>query len=177
MRALLLFAISGLLVGVGCSPAPSQSAWIRSQGGLAGQPQLAKAQAALELLGKDETRTVHLSILNSDAAGAYAWPGGDVFVTRGLVDLLDQQELAAALAHEMGHLIADRALNPPTSLHGSTGGDASEIAADATGVDLLANQGIERDVMISMLRKVSCSATVNPACRKAMQERIAILSR
>ncbi len=164
-------------MGVGCSPAPSQSAWIRSQGGLAGQPQLAKAHAALDLLGREQTRAVRVSILNSDAAGAYAWPAGDVFVTRGLVDLLDQQELAAALAHEIGHLIADHALNPPTSLHGSTGGDASELAADATGAALLANQGIKRSFMISMLRKVSCSPSISPGCRKSMQERIAILSR
>ena len=172
MRALPL-AILGLCLGFGCSPAPTQSAWVRANGGLAGQPHLAKAQSALALLGA-QTQSVHVSVINSDAAGAYAWPGGDVFVTRGLVDLLDQQELAAALAHEMGHLIADHTANPPSSLHGVSTGTAAEITADAIALKLLQNQGITRDVMLSMLRKVS---RCNPTCRTAIQQRIDILSR
>ena len=172
MRALPL-AILGLCLGLGCSPAPSQSAWVRANGGLAGQTHLAKAQAAFALLGA-EKQSIHVSVINSDTAGAYAWPGGDVFVTRGLVDLLDEQELAAALAHEMGHLIADHTANPPSSLHGVSTGNAAEISADTLGMTLLQKQGMNRDVMISMLRKVrGC----NPTCRNAIQERIDIVSR
>ena len=172
MRAFLPLAIVALCLGLGCSPAPSQSAWVRANGGLAGQAQLAKAQAALALLGT-QTQSIHVSVINSDTAGAYAWPGGDVFVTRGLVDLLNQQELAAALAHEMGHMIADHTTNPPNSLRGASTGNAAEISADAIGINLLQKQGMNRDVMISMLRKV-CGR--NPSCRNAIQQRIDILS-
>ena len=176
VRASLILVIFGLFVAAGCSPAPSQAAWVRANGGLLGSAHLARVQSAQGLLKSSDTGAIRVSVINSDAVGAYAWPGGEVYVTRGLVDLLDQQELAAALAHEMGHLIADHAADPPSSLRGAAEGKDSEISADAIGVDLLAKQGIDRGVMTSMLRKVCCSGSVSPACRKAMLERIQILS-
>jgi Zn-dependent protease with chaperone function len=37
--------------------------------------------------------------------GAWAWPGGRIEVSRALIDRLDDEQLAAALAHELGHLL------------------------------------------------------------------------
>jgi len=176
VRASLILVILGLFVTAGCTPAPSQAAWVRANGGLVGSAHLARVQAAQGLLKSSDTGAIRVSVINSDAVGAYAWPGGDVYVTRRLVDLLDQQELAAALAHEMGHLIADDSANPPSGLRGASDGQKSEISADAIGVGILVKQGIDRGVMTSMLRKVCCSGSVSPGCRNAMLERIAILS-
>jgi len=176
VRVTLVLAMLGLMFGVGCSPAPTQSAWVRSNGGLAGKQEFAKAQVALALLSGAETQAIQVSVINSDAVGAYAWPGGNVYLTRGLVELLDRQELAAALAHEIGHLIADQTLNPPSSL-GGTSDNRSEISADAVGAQLLGKRGIKRDALVSMLRKVCCCPSVNSSCRRAMLERIEILSR
>ncbi len=46
-------------------------------------------------------------ILNSSVYNAFAIPGGGVFITRGLLSLLEKEsELAGVLAHELGHLNA-----------------------------------------------------------------------
>jgi len=47
------------------------------------------------------------TVLNSDIVNAFALPGGPVYVTRGLLQVLKSEgELAAVLAHEMGHVNA-----------------------------------------------------------------------
>ena len=49
-------------------------------------------------------------ILNSPAINAFALPNGQLYVTRGLLALAnDEAELASVLAHEMGHVIARHA--------------------------------------------------------------------
>jgi len=51
-----------------------------------------------------------VTILNSPAINAFALPNGNLYVTRGLIALAnDQAELASVLAHEMGHVIARHA--------------------------------------------------------------------
>jgi Zn-dependent protease with chaperone function len=46
-------------------------------------------------------------ILESDDINGYSLPGGFIYVTRGLVERVrDETELAAALAHEIGHIAA-----------------------------------------------------------------------
>ncbi len=52
----------------------------------------------------------HLSLLRARSAGrhAHAMSSGYVFVTRGLLALMDDEaELAAAMGHELGHIIAE----------------------------------------------------------------------
>ncbi len=49
-------------------------------------------------------------ILNSPSVNAFALPGGQLYVTRGLIALAnDTSELASVLAHEMSHVIAQHA--------------------------------------------------------------------
>ncbi len=53
----------------------------------------------------------HFLILDSQEVNAFAAPGGFVFVTRGLIgDCKDEEMLAAALAHEIGHVNAKHGL-------------------------------------------------------------------
>jgi predicted Zn-dependent protease len=50
------------------------------------------------------------SVLNSPDVNAFATDRGDVFVTRGLLSVLqDEAELAAVMGHEMGHVLARHA--------------------------------------------------------------------
>src|SRR5215470_11200480 len=50
-------------------------------------------------------------ILNSPAVNAFSLPSGRLYVTRGLIALAnDASELAAVLAHEIGHVTAQHAL-------------------------------------------------------------------
>src|SRR5580698_2478372 len=49
-------------------------------------------------------------ILNSQSINAFALPSGQLYVTRGLIALAnDESELASVLAHEMGHVVARHA--------------------------------------------------------------------
>ena len=51
-----------------------------------------------------------ITILNSPAVNAFALPNGQLYVTRGLITLAnDNSELASVLAHEMAHVIARHA--------------------------------------------------------------------
>jgi predicted Zn-dependent protease len=51
-----------------------------------------------------------VTILNSPAVNAFALPGGQLYVTRGLIALAnDTSELASVLSHEMAHVIARHA--------------------------------------------------------------------
>ncbi|HWM47828.1 MAG TPA: M48 family metalloprotease [Xanthobacteraceae bacterium] len=51
-----------------------------------------------------------VTILNSPAVNAFALPSGQIYVTRGLLALAnDNSELASVLAHEMAHVVADHA--------------------------------------------------------------------
>ena len=51
-----------------------------------------------------------VTILNSPIVNAFALPSGDIFVTRGLLALADDtSEIAAVMAHEIGHVTARHA--------------------------------------------------------------------
>ncbi len=51
-----------------------------------------------------------VTILNSQSINAFALPTGQLYVTRGLIALADDDsELASVIAHEMGHVIAHHA--------------------------------------------------------------------
>ena len=43
--------------------------------------------------------------IDESFANAFAFPGGQIFVTRGLLALLDADELCAVLGHEIGHVL------------------------------------------------------------------------
>jgi predicted Zn-dependent protease len=52
----------------------------------------------------------HVTMLNSPIVNAFALPSGDIFVTRGLLALADDtSEIAAVMAHEIGHITARHA--------------------------------------------------------------------
>ena len=51
-----------------------------------------------------------VTMLDSQSVNAFALPTGQLYVTRGLIALAnDEFELASVLAHEMGHVLARHA--------------------------------------------------------------------
>jgi predicted Zn-dependent protease len=47
----------------------------------------------------------HFAVLDSQEINAFACPGGTIFITRGVVDFVENEdELAAVLAHEVAHI-------------------------------------------------------------------------
>ena len=59
----------------------------------------------------DPSQSYRITILNTPSVNAFALPGGYLYVTRGLLALAnDSSEVAAVLAHEMGHVTANHAM-------------------------------------------------------------------
>ena len=112
---------------------------------------------------------------------AHSWPDGQVFVTLGLVELLNDEELAAAIGHELGHLLGDGQLQQRggvASLRGCRGcreGFGAEADADARGADLLTAAGLHPRAMSSMLRKVCDAGDLDPSCVAAIERRIRLI--
>jgi Zn-dependent protease with chaperone function len=161
---------------VGCGTMAPESAWVRAQGGVVRGVCLDRARQACAHFGLSGDRTVRVHVLGSDSIGAYGWADGNVFITRGLVDLLSDRELAAAIAHEMGHLLNDGHLHTVVSLRGCGVSPDAEARADAIGVRLLAGRGIGRDAMVSMLTKVRSTLGASPTCRQRIEQRIELLT-
>ena len=70
------------------------------------------AQTVDKLVAASERpdRKYQVVILNSPSINAFALPSGQLYVTRGLIALAnDNSELASVLAHEMAHVIAQHA--------------------------------------------------------------------
>ncbi len=69
-------------------------------------------QLVERLVAVSEKPDLHykVTILNSQSINAFALPTGQLYVTRGLIALADDDsELASVIAHEMGHVIARHA--------------------------------------------------------------------
>jgi predicted Zn-dependent protease len=74
----------------------------------------------------------HFYVLDQPIANAHALPTGYVFVTRGLLSLIDDDaELAAAMGHELGHIILKHAAERERARKGIM--DAAVAAALKSG--------------------------------------------
>ena len=72
---------------------------------------VAKVVGNLTLVSSNPNQPYRITILNSPNVNAFALPGGYLYVTRGLLALAnDSAELAAVIAHEMGHVTANHGL-------------------------------------------------------------------
>jgi predicted Zn-dependent protease len=188
MRAVIhaLAALGFVVCLAGCthhSAAPAK--WVEQLGGSESGLRDERLQRVCSgLLPEHLQSRVRAAVLCSAEPAAYSWPSGEVFVTCGLIDLLgDDDHLAAAVAHEVGHLLADER-------HGGRGAVASlrgretrddglqaECDADATGAELLRRAGLQPSQMTAMLRKVRDAAHLPPQYRDAMARRIEQLER
>lgn len=122
-------------------------------------------------------------IIDEDQMNALAIPGGHVFIYKGLLDKVEESELAFVLAHEIGHisarhslkklgtslgfsLLASIFLKSPESnqakqlvdqLYGliSTGYSRSdELQADSLAFDYVLNAGYDPEAAISLFEKL-----------------------
>ena len=181
---LLLFPSATLLLGCarGTVAHGPGALWVARHGGLCDTGVSARPQAALQrLVRAGDGRGPRIATLASDTPAAFAWPDGSIFVTRGLVGLLDDAELTAAVAHELGHLMGDGRLRSAASLGGGSASAPSasaqrdacaESRADAVGSELLRRAGVATDAMPRMLEKVKSSTALPPHRAVEMQRRI-----
>jgi predicted Zn-dependent protease len=87
---------------------------LAAYGGVYNDPRLQGAieQTVDHLVAASERPDLHykVTMLNSQSINAFALPTGQLYVTRGLMALAnDESEVASVLAHEMGHVIARHA--------------------------------------------------------------------
>jgi Zn-dependent protease with chaperone function len=166
-----------LLVSAGCSHAPGPSAvWLQRQGGIVnntGDQRLARAAAKLEpCVG----HCLSVRVLATQTPSAYSFPDGSIFVTEGLLHLLDDDELTAVIAHELGHLLGDKRGEPVVSLRGCAEDLDAESRADLLGTRLLRDANVQPGAMITMLRKIESSGSLPASCQRAMEHRAELLS-
>jgi Zn-dependent protease with chaperone function len=101
-----------------------------------------------------------------------------VFVTRGLIDLVDDDELCAAIAHEAGHLVVDGHLPPPAALDGyrQSSRQDCEVVADLMARELLKGSRVDELALPRLLKKIATQPAATPASRAQLSQRIAQLS-
>ncbi len=92
----------------------AHSAIVEAYGGVYRNNQLERSLARIvgKLIAASDNpdQPYSITILNTSAINAFAIPGGYLYVTRGLITLAnDSSEIAAVIAHEMGHITADHA--------------------------------------------------------------------
>ena len=94
---------------------------------------------------KDLVYTVR--VIEDDGINAFSLPGGYVYVNKGLVDLIgNDDQLAAVIGHEVGHITAKHAMK---RLQGAYGAMVLEGAAIASGQgSVVAGVGIAADSLL-----------------------------
>jgi predicted Zn-dependent protease len=94
---------------------------------------VAKVVGNLTTVSSNPQQSYRITILNSPNVNAFALPGGYLYVTRGLLALAnDSAELAAVIAHEMGHVTANHGLARQQK-------EAEEVLAGRVVSDVLGN--------------------------------------
>jgi predicted Zn-dependent protease len=129
------------------------------------------SRVAAPLLAHCGDRPLQLDVLNSDVPAGYSWPDGRICVTRGLLDTLGDVELAAAIAHELGHLLNGGHLHGVAALNGAAASNDQEEAADDAGVRLLIECGLPPTAMPRMLQRVKDSALTPAHCAPDLERR------
>ena len=92
---------------------------------------VAKVVGNLTTVSGNPGQAYRITILDSPNVNAFALPGGYLYVTRGLLALAnDSAELAAVIAHEMGHVTANHGLQRQQR-------EAEEVLATKVVTDVL----------------------------------------
>ncbi|MEW5966250.1 MAG: M48 family metalloprotease [Pseudomonadota bacterium] len=94
--------------------------------------------------GTQPDLTWHFTVLDSAGVNAYSLPGGYVYVTRGLLAYLNSEaELAAVLAHELGHVLARHG--------GAQTGAKTDTLRQALATSRASGYGLERELEANRL--------------------------
>ena len=82
----------------------------------------------------------HFNVIDDKEVNAFALPGGFIYVNKGLIDeVKNDDELAAVLAHEIGHIVAKHSIKKLQAMLGYS--FLSILAAQTAGPDF--KQGVD----------------------------------
>jgi len=103
---------------------------------------VAKVVGNLTGVSDNPNQTYRITILNSPNVNAFALPGGYLYITRGLLALAnDSAELAAVIAHEMGHVTANHGVQRQQR-------EADEVLAAKVVSDVLEGDAAARQALL-----------------------------
>lgn len=176
-----LVAVFPLVLLCGCSAA-SQNAVSLPPAAVSqslSDPASTRATQALARLTCKQSATAcrcRVSVRNSPNPTACGWTDGRIAVTTGLLALLNDDELTAAIAHEMGHMAADGHLPGHFDLNGASRDLSGEYLADEIGCQILTAAGLPRSAMASMLQKINAAPATPASQRPEIAQRLARLS-
>jgi predicted Zn-dependent protease len=175
-RSRLLMLLVLLAPLVGCSSSTRINRWVATQGGTICDHRLERARTLTVALtnGRHDV-PFNIAVLDRADLAAFSWPGGRIFVSRGLVDSLDDAALSAAIAHEMAHVLNHRRPAGVAALSSDDALLAEEVRADGVGVGLLSAAGLPPDAMTRMLERVLRDGNLAPQVRRDLRQRVALL--
>jgi len=162
--------------GCGLSRGPAANgpqAWVSRLGGAAVAPDLSRVDAAAaRLAGGTSRRLGDIFVAAHRHAGAWSWDDGSIVLTQHLLESLDDGELTAVLAHELGHLELE-GRSGRRALAGGVRGANVEEAADDAGCRIMSRAGLDPGLMPCMLRHVAAleGADTRPG-RSALQRAV-----
>lgn len=178
---------------------------VKAFGGEYGSPDLRKYVDSIGQLLASTTERRDLgytfTVLNSDVVNAFALPGGYIYVSRGLLALAgNEAELAAVLAHELGHVTAlhhaqrrnrDLLASVLVTGLGLAGGSAvaesgaalaqgvlrgfsreQETQSDDLGIRYMARAGYDPRAMAGFLRKLRAESKLQARLRGDSPDKI-----
>lgn len=167
----LLFVLAGCGGGIPVAPRAAWAGWAERAGGVIPGPEQVRSSNALARLGVDQSH-VCVRMLSNETMGAWTFSDGSIFLTRGLAGALNDDELAAVLAHETGHLQSAGRLPHGAAFDGATGSAGCEERADDAGRALLRSRNIPEASLASALAKVRDAASTSRFVRAALDARI-----
>jgi len=135
-----------------------------------------RAELALQRLWPAYSGKAEMHVSASIIPNACSWGDGTICLSTGLLRIINDDEVCAAVAHELGHLtIAARA--GVEQMHALGGGpkEGQEKNADAVAVIILRRSGISPTALARVLTIVRDAPQTRCELRPAMTERIASL--
>lgn len=109
----------------------------------------------------EPTFRFYFKIVNSSEINAFALPGGYVYVTRGIMAVINSEaELASILAHEIGHVIAHHGIKQYTKSLGLTLLSLGGVIANPSqgGQWLMVSQTIFQQILLGYGREAELEA-------------------
>lgn len=127
--------------------------------------------------------TYRFSIIDEDSINAFALPGGFIYVNRGLIDFVqDDNELAGVLAHEVAHVVAKHSIKRLQAVLGlnllriasAVGGGAKAVAGtDLAAISVLTAYSREDEVLADRIAaRYMREAGFNPIALVSFLERL-----
>jgi len=162
----MIIFVAVTLSAQGCADSvpSSRARWEMEQGGLVSSGQHGLLLRAQSVLARVEsgcgTLPLHIAVLTNDAPVAHSFRDGSLYVSTGLMRQFTDEELAAALAHELGHLVIDGLVSPePAALAGvALQTDDVELHADLLARNILHAHGLPPAALTTALEKVAAAS-------------------